>query len=172
MPSLLSRFLGKKKNTDPSLLLDGEKYEAVPKTPSPSAPTFPEALRRSMSPTFPSKTKSKDQADKGLGIRRKQASTPATTAKANEELPMLSLSLPDTKLDEKKSQGLGTVFSDITDGPPRLDDEVLGAKRLTPIETLDLVQKTSEVISEQGEWIFFACRLCLIVRGQLWGRLV
>ena len=67
MPSLLSRFLGK--NTDPSPL-DGEKYEAVPKTPPPSAPTFPESLRRSMSPTFPSKTKSKDQADKGLGDLR------------------------------------------------------------------------------------------------------
>jgi hypothetical protein len=153
MPSLLSRFLGKRKNADPNPLLDGEKYEAVPKTPSPSAPTFPESLQRTISPSSPPKTKSKDQSDKGLGIniRRKQASSPPVEAKANAKLPLLSLSLPDTKLSEKKSQDLGVVFAGIADGPPRLDDEVLGAKRLTPTETSTLVQKTSEVISERGE---------------------
>ena len=66
---------------------------------------------------------------------------------------MLSLNLPDTKLEEKRLQGLGVVFEGITDGPPRLDDEVLGTKRLTPAETLTLVQKTSEVICERGEWV-------------------
>ena len=147
MPFILSRFLGKKKNADPNPLLDGEKYEAVPKTPSPSAATFPEPLQRSKSPSSPSKAK--------INVRRKQASSSTPPeVKAKETLPLLSLSLPDTKLEEKKSQGLGVVFAGINDDDlQRLDDEILGARRLTTTETLSLVQKTSEVISERGEWL-------------------
>ena len=151
MPSLLSRFLGKKKNADPTSLLDGEKYEAVPKTPSPSAATFPESAQRPMSPL---KVKTKEQSERTIGIpiRRKQApSSSPTESKVKEKLPILSLNLPDPKLEEKKLQGLGVVFEGITDGPLRLDDEVLGVKRLNATETLTLVQKTSEVICERGE---------------------
>ncbi|KAF8591780.1 hypothetical protein K439DRAFT_1626783 [Ramaria rubella] len=148
MPSILSRILGKKKNPDPAPLLDGEKYEAVPKTPSPSAPAFAETAQR---PKSPLKVRSREsEKAHGLGIRRKPASTDGPAKPQISAAPILSLSLPDPKFEEKKTQGLGVVFEGITDGPPRLDDEVLGSKRLTPAETLSLVQKTSEVISDRG----------------------
>lgn len=153
MPSILSRLLGKKKHADPSPLLDGEKYEVVvPKTPSPSVPTFPDSVQRVMSSP---KGKTKEQSDRsfGLPMRRKQPpSGVPTEPKVKEKLPMLSLHLPDPRPEEKRLQGLGVVFAGMTDGPLKLDDEVLGTKRLTAAETLTLVQKTSEVICERGEW--------------------
>lgn len=146
MPSIFSRLLGKRKHAERTSLLDGEKYEVVPKSTS-----------RADSTQRP-KIKLKEQMVKGQSThglwKRSSSSVPRLyEQKLAESVPILSLSLPEPKGEEKKSQGLGVVFEGITDGPMKQDDEALGEKRLTPSETLVLVQKTSEVICERGECI-------------------
>ena len=131
MPSLFSRLLGKKKQPDSSLL-GGEKYENV-QPPSPP----PDKLSSS-----PPKGKENGKARRKPAIATEQKSTAP---------PALELTLPDTKFaEEKKTAGLGVVFEGITDGSPLLDEETIGKRRLSPEQTLYLVKKTSEVISERG----------------------
>lgn len=62
----------------------------------------------------------------------------------------MSLNLPSNK-DESGSgsRALGVVFEGDTSGPV-LSEEVVGAKRLSPEETLLLVKACSQVITERG----------------------
>lgn len=139
MPSLLSRFFGKKKSAEPSDLLGGEKFEAVEQPSSPSAQAF--TVERPQSPA---------KEGKGFGIRRKPVPSPTGKQKRDESAPTLSLTLSDTKLEEKKSQGLGIAFEDITNPPLLLNKDALISRMLTPAEALCLIQKTADSISERG----------------------
>jgi hypothetical protein len=149
MPSFLSKVFGRKKgdekdsatprstkhSSDPSLL-EG-KFEAIPSTISPSTPKFPE------DPHASEKGKGKE-GDKGgpFGLLRSksrpQPSSPTIDA------PHLTLRLPGTI--DKNGDSLATSFN------PRVDetDGSILTRRLTPAETLLLIEACSKAITERG----------------------
>lgn len=147
MPSFLSKVFGRKKGddkesttpvrrtSDPSLL-EG-KFEAVPSTLSPSSPQFPEDVHAS--------EKGKDkEGDKGrpFGLLRSkskpQPSSPTTDA------PHLTLRLPGTI--GKNGDSLVSTFNPQTDDA---EDSSL-TRRLTPEETLSLIEACSKAIVDRG----------------------
>ena len=149
MPSFLSKVFGRKKSDDKesttirsvkrisdASLLEG-KFEAVPSTISPSALRFPEDVLAS--------EKGKDrEGDKSrpFGLSkpkpRLQPSSPITDA------PHLTLRLPGTI--DKNDDSLVTSLS------PQADesDDSISTRRLTPPETLLLIQACSKAITERG----------------------
>lgn len=139
MPSFLSKVFGRKKgdekdstprsvrrSSDPSLL-EG-KFEAVPSTISPSSPKFPEDVH----------------GDKGrpFGLLRSrskpQPSCPTTDA------PHLTLRLPGT-IDKN-----GDSFVASFDPEAAKSDDSIWTRRLTPEETLSLIEACSKAITERG----------------------
>ena len=154
MPSFLSKVFGRKKGdekdsatprstkriSDPSLL-EG-KFEAVPSTISPSTPKFPEGTHAS--------DKGKDkEGDKGgpFGLLRSkskpQPSSPTTTG-TTTDTPHLTLRLPATI--DKNGGSFDASFN------PQADesDDSISTRRLTPLETLVLIQACSKAITERG----------------------
>ena len=149
MPSFLSKVFGRRKGdekeratlrsvkhgSNPSLF--ESKFEAIPSTTSSLSPRFPEDARAS--------EKGKDkEGDKGgpLGLLRSkskpQVSSPTTDA------PHLTLRLPGTI--DKNGKPLVSSFNSQAD---EADDSIL-TRRLSPAETLSLVDACSKAITERG----------------------
>lgn len=148
MPSFLSKVFGRKKDdkesprspgrvSDPDLL-DG-KFESV----SPSATKFPEVVN------------GKDQAgqlkekDASFTLFRAKSPTASPTEKRKAEVPHLSLNLHDP-LDDPASRTLGAVFGTDLNVQVVLSDSTIDNRRLSPLETLALVQACSQVITARG----------------------
>ena len=148
MPSFLSKVFGRKKSddkdsatsrsvrrtSDPSLL-EG-KFEAVPSTLSPTSPKFSEGLRAS------EKGKDKD-GDRGRQFPLKSKSKPPPSSPANDA-PHLTLRLPGTA--DNNEDSLAASFSPLV-------NETHGSnltRRLTPVETLSLIEACSKAITERG----------------------
>jgi len=146
MPSFLSKVFGRKKGddggsttsrsakrtSDPSLL-EG-KFEAIPSTISPSAPKFPEDVHTS------DKGKDKEgDVQFGLKSRSKLQSSSTTT-----DAPHLTLRLPGTI--DKNGNSLATPFNPQTGET----GDSISTRRLTPAETLLLIEACSKAITERG----------------------
>lgn len=144
MPSFLSKVFGRKKDDKDSPrrvadtgLLDG-KFEAV----SPSATKFPEVANERQ-------TRHKEKESPFNVFRSKsRPSSPESKKDRRGEVPHLSLDLPGLR-DEEASRELGLVF----DADPEsqvLSEDVIGRRRLSPLETLVLVRACSEAIIARG----------------------
>jgi hypothetical protein len=72
--------------------------------------------------------------------------------------PLLSLSLPEPKLDEE-TKSSGIVFETATEGPA-VDEQAIKEKSLSPTETLALVQPCSTVILERGTLSLLTPKAC------------
>ena len=149
MPSFLSKVFGRKKEdvveaptspkghkSNPSLL-EG-KFEAVVTPASPTAINFAEAQGQS---------KDKEGGFALFKTKSRPSNLPLSPTKQAEELPTLSLNLPGQK-EENGTRALGVVFEG--DRHVALDDSAIGAKRLSPVETLALVRACSQAITERG----------------------
>lgn len=150
MPSFLNKVFGYKKNDDKeaarptreasdSTLLDG-KYEAIPPILSPLASTFAEGQ--------PTTDPDRDVGfslfkPKSRGVFQKSAQ------KHPEALPYLTLQLPGPK-ENPDSRALGVVFEADPDSQTVLDDAVIAAKRLNPLEALILIRACAQAITERG----------------------
>lgn len=146
MPSFFSKLLGKKKHSDNSGLLDGERYEAIP-ADVPSPPSSGPVLEN-IPPTKSSSHKSKSHG-LGLHLKRRAQSPPPPPPPEQEPIapPHLSLDLPSSQAEEKQPADLNLGLGNET---LTFSEAILRQKRLTPAETLYLVQKTSEIIQERG----------------------
>lgn len=145
MPSFLSKVFGRKKgddkesvtprsvrrSSDPSLL-EG-KFEAVPPTVSPSTPKFPEDASE--------KGKEGDKARQFGLLKSKSRPRPSSPT---IDAPHLTLRLPGTI--GKNEDSLVPSFN------PQADetDESSLTRRLTPEETLSLIEACSKAIVERG----------------------
>ena len=148
MPSFLNKVFGYKKYDDKeaarparepsdSSLLDG-KYEAILPI-SPSASTFPQAQ--------PAK-----DSDRDIGFslfRPKTRGVSQKPAKHPDDIPHLTLQLPGPK-ENSDSRPLGVVFDADPDSEILLDDAVIAAKRLSPLEALVLIRACAQAITERG----------------------
>ncbi|KAH0834127.1 hypothetical protein J3R83DRAFT_11417 [Lanmaoa asiatica] len=150
MPSFLNKVFGYKKNDDKeaahptrgvsdNALLDG-KYEAILPILSPTAPTFTEAQ--------PTKDLDRDAGfsvfrPKSRGVFQKLAQ------KHPQAVPHLTLQLPGPK-EKLDSRPLGVVFEADPDSQTVLDDAVIAAKRLNPLEALILIRACAQAITERG----------------------
>lgn len=149
MPSFLSKVFGRKKGDDkdstthPSVrrtsdpsLLEG-KFEAVPSTISPSTPKFPEDVHAS------EKGKNKDD-DKGRPFGLLRSKSKPQPSSPTIDAPHLTLRLPGTI--DKNEDSLAASFNhqaDETDGSSL-------TRRLTPEESLSLIEACSKAIVERG----------------------
>ena len=148
MPSFLSKVFGRKKGddkdsttprsvkrtSDPSLL-EG-KFEAVPSTISPSTPKFSEDIHA----TEKGKDREGDKSRQFGLLRSKSKPQPSPTTDA----PHLTLRLPGTT--DKDEDSLAASFHPQADAT---DDSSL-TRRLTPGETLSLIEACSKAITERG----------------------
>lgn len=153
MPSFLTKVFGRKKDeketasptthpkrlSHPSLL-EG-KYETVSPSISPSATYFPDASSKQHAPVkegpmslFRTRSRVPDQPRPGSGN-----SNPA---------PHLTLNLPVPK--EEKSRALGVVFEADPENISSLSEEVIGERRLSPLEALLLAKACSTAIIHRG----------------------
>lgn len=150
MPSFLSKVFGRKKSedrdsatprsarrsSDPSLL-EG-KFEAIPSNLSPSSPKSLEDVHAS--------EKGKDkEGDKGrqFGLL-KSKSKPQQPSSPTTDAPHLTLRLPGTT--EKNGDSFVASFNPQAD---ESDNSIL-TRRLTPEETLSLIEACSKAITERG----------------------
>ena len=145
MPSFLAKVFGRKKgdekesatprsakrSSDPSLL-EG-KFEAIPSTVSPSSPKFPDDPHAS--------EKGKDKSGPFGLLRSKSKPHPSSPT---SDAPHLTLRLPGTV--NKNDDSLVASFNPQADG---MDDSIL-TRRLTPAETLLLIDACSKAITERG----------------------
>ena len=153
MPSFLTKVFGRKKDekdiasTPPNTkrlsqpsLLEG-KYEAVSPSVSPSAQHFPDAPTTQPAPV----------KESPLALFRSRSRTLDKQQPSNASsvpVPHLTLNLPVPK--EEKSRALGVVFEADPESSSLLTDEVIGDRRLSPLETLLLVKACSSAIVERG----------------------
>ncbi|KAG1767352.1 hypothetical protein EV702DRAFT_752982 [Suillus placidus] len=148
MPSFLNKVFGRKTSDDRDQakpfqdsndngLLDG-KYEAV----SPLNFTAPIITSLSKAQT------GKDHAGFSLFRPKSRFVSPHSSFKRTENLPQLSLHLPSLK-DNAESLELG-VFEVDPESQRILDDSVIGAKLLNPLEALILVRACAQTITERG----------------------
>ena len=152
MPSFLSKVLGRKKGDDndsqkrrsSANLLDGP-FEDVSPSVSPSMATFPE----SQAEDIRGRESANTVKAKGLfrSKSRSRARSPPVRRSSEPEIPHLSLSLNPTR-DYK---GLDALFEVDPDASITLSDVVLGKKRLSPEETLALIQACARAIVERGK---------------------
>lgn len=155
MPSFLNKVFGYKKHDDKeaarptreasdSSLLDG-KYEAI--VVSPTGSTFTEAQQ------------SKDP-DREVGFSLFKPKTRGVSQKSaqrhSEDVPHLTLQLPGPK-QNSDSRSLGVVFEADPDSQIVLDDAVIAAKRLNPLEALILVRACAQAITERGMFFHRSC---------------
>lgn len=153
MPSFLTKVFGRKKDeketasptTQPKRLshpslLEG-KYEAVSPSISPSATHFTDVSSQQHAPAkesplslFRSRSRVPDQS-------RPSTVTPRPA-------PHLTLNLPVPK--EEKSRALGVVFEADPENISSLSEEIIGERRLNPLEGLLLVKACSTAIIDRG----------------------
>jgi hypothetical protein len=131
MPSFLSKVFGRGKKHD-------EKSRDAPS--SPLGGKF-EAVR--LSPGPPSLNENGDKSANG-----KEKTSPTREMKLTEA-PLLSLNLSGIQ-DASSSQPSSAVFDADPDSRVLLPDSVIGAKRLSPSETLALVKTCGQAITERG----------------------
>ncbi|KAI0078406.1 hypothetical protein K474DRAFT_1674112 [Panus rudis PR-1116 ss-1] len=127
-------------------LLDG-KYEAVSPNVSPSATHFPGEFKDS-------KEKEKDT---GFSLFRPKSRSVATSppesprSPTSAHTPLLTLNLPETGArDWQKDAALGVVFESDVDESVVLSDAVIAKRRLSPQETVALVDACSRAIVDRG----------------------
>ena len=153
MPSFLNKVFGYKKHDDKeaarptrepsdSTLLDG-KYEAIDPVRSPTSSTFAATLQ----------TKDSDR-DAGFSFFRPKNRGQKSAQKRPENLPQLTLHLPGPK-ENSDPRALGVVFEADPDSQIVLDDAVIAAKRLSPLEALILIRACSQAITEHGRVLYF-----------------
>ncbi|OJT04901.1 Zonadhesin [Trametes pubescens] len=154
MASFLSKVFPRKKEKDAnkrasvSSLLEG-KFEAVSPTVSPSAAKFEEDAQKTKE-RGRSKEKEKEK-DAGFSLFRTKSrplSPAPDTPKTVLETPRLTLNLPVPK--EERSRALGVVFEGDPDDRAALPDNVIGERRLNPLEALLLVKACSSAIIANG----------------------
>jgi hypothetical protein len=153
MPSFLNKVFGRKKSvgkdhvrtsnriSDPSLL-EG-KFEAVPPNVSPSATRFAEAAAAALE-------KAKEKEPGGFALFRPKSraqSPPPRPSKPPVDVPRLTLNLPLSK--DEQSRALGDVFEAETTAHV-LPDQKVNEYRLTPVETLTLINACTKAITERG----------------------
>ncbi|KAF9221788.1 hypothetical protein BS17DRAFT_757214 [Gyrodon lividus] len=148
MPSFLNKVFGYKKGDDKdashsshdareardNVLLDG-KYEAISPLLSPSAVAFADGQAN------------KDKREVGFSLFRPKSRVRAQ--KHQHDVPQLSLHLPGPK-ENSDSRALGIVFEADPQSQMVLDDAVIGAKALNPLEALILVRVCAQAIAERG----------------------
>ncbi|KAI0830049.1 hypothetical protein BC628DRAFT_1336821 [Trametes gibbosa] len=154
MASFLSKVFPRKKEKDTnkrasvSSLLEG-KFEAVSPTVSPSAAKFEEAAQK---PVERGRDKEKDkEKDTGFSLfrpRTRPLSPLPDTRQTVNNVPRLTLNLPVPK--EERSRALGVVFEGDPDATATLPDNVIGERRLNPLEALLLVKACSTAIIANG----------------------
>ena len=76
------------------------------------------------------------------------------------DAPHLTLNLPVPK--EQRSRALGVVFEADPNDIATLPDDVIGAKRLSPLEALLLVKACSSAIVNHGGTCFSAFHLVYV----------
>ena len=128
-------------------LLEG-RFEAVSPSVSPTAEKYGELNQSPGKKDGKEKEKEKERGAGGL-FRPKSRTMSGSDAslRKTEEAPQLKLdlSLPSPKLDTKK-RNLSIVY----EGDAVLDDEVIGEKRLSPVEALKLMRACSNVLTSRG----------------------
>lgn len=148
MPSFLSKVFGRKRQDGKeastgrpsySTLLDG-KFEAISPNVSPSAANFPDGIY--------AKEKDKDKDATFTLFRSKSRQTTAEGTSSKSAAPHLTLDLSGSKT-AATSPALDVVFDSDSNG--LLSDSFIGERRLTPAETLKLVQACSQAITARGQ---------------------
>lgn len=162
MPSFLSKVFGRKKQDDnqelappdrtsAASLLDG-RFEAVSPTVSEAPQTPVDAA--------PEKEKEKEKEKEAGGggfslLNRSKSSSGRDALKSRSSpAPHLTLNLSVPKSD---TQTLAIPFG--SSPHVQLSDEAIGARRLSPTETLSLVKACTHAIIARGQWL-----TCLSIR--------
>lgn len=150
MPSFFSKVFSRKgqdkeasgttKRTSVASLLEG-KFEAI------SPPASPEASKFAQTAQQP-KEKGKDAGFPLFKARSRPTSPPPDIAKSQVPPPRLTLNLPVPK--EERSRALGVVFEGDPNDTSTLPDNIIGERRLNPLETLLLVKACSTAVVERG----------------------
>ncbi|KIK98383.1 hypothetical protein PAXRUDRAFT_823936 [Paxillus rubicundulus Ve08.2h10] len=150
MPSFLNKVFGYKKQDDKdasrspneashNALLDG-KYEAILPVLSSTTTAFADGQG------------SKDtEREVGFSLfkPKSRVRVQKSSQKGQRAVPQLSLHLPGPK-ENYDSRVLGVVFEADPQLLVVLDDVVIGAKRLNPLEALILVRVCSQAVAERG----------------------
>ncbi|KAI8992833.1 hypothetical protein BD414DRAFT_458132 [Trametes punicea] len=154
MAAFLSKVFPRKKEKETnkrssvSSLLEG-KFEAVSPTVSPTAAKFEENAQKQKE-RGREKEKEKDK-DAGFSLFRPKSrplSPAADARKTASDAPHLTLNLPVPK--EERSRALGVVFEADSEDRSVLPDDVIGERRLNPLEALLLVKACSSAIIANG----------------------
>lgn len=160
MAAFLSKVFPRKKDKDvsnkrnsSSSLLEG-KFEAVSPTVSPSAAHFADSGQQATQQSTErgrEKDKEKESAFSLFRPKSRPLSPPPDTRKTVYDAPHLTLNLPVPK--EERSRALGVVFEADPNDTSFLPDNVIGERRLNPLETLLLVKAcSSAIIDHAGEY--------------------
>ncbi|KAI0350934.1 hypothetical protein OH77DRAFT_1430335 [Trametes cingulata] len=156
MAAFLSKVFPRKKEKDTnkrasaSSLLEG-KFEAVSPTVSPSAAKFEEAAQKPKERGREKEKEKEKEKDSGFSLFRPKSrplSPPPDARKTASDAPHLTLNLPVPK--EERSRALGVVFEGDPDDIAVLPDNVIGERRLNPLEALLLVKACSSAIVANG----------------------
>lgn len=142
MHAFLSKIFGRKKDDkkdeetsptalSPTQLLDG-KFEAVSPTVSPSAAKFLELDQT---------TSERDNGASSAKATTRPTSVEGKSSKL-DTLPHLSLNFGETRTD-------GFLLDDEIQG---LSDNLIGERRLNPLEALLLIRSCSQAITAHGAW--------------------
>lgn len=132
----------KRAPSNPSLL-DG-KFEVVPDKLPPSASASGFTTEASTVRGSKANGKGKEEGSR-FRAGRSRPSTVLSNVQDKVEPPLLSLNLPGSSKAE--------MFQNGSEGQSVLDDVAIGAKRLSPSDTLVLINACSQVIIERGESI-------------------
>ncbi|KAI1790821.1 hypothetical protein LXA43DRAFT_1014163 [Ganoderma leucocontextum] len=153
MAAFLSKVFPRKKDKETSnkrnsasSLLEG-RFEAVSPTVSPSAAHFSDSAQQ-LKERGREKEKEKDSGFSLFRPRSRPVSPPPDTRKTAKDAPHLTLNLPVPK--EQRSRALGVVFEADPNDTSTLPDNVIGERRLTPLETLVLIKACSQAIVDHG----------------------
>lgn len=142
---------GNNKRTSVASLLEG-KFEAVSPPVCPEANTFVQTAQQP-------KEKEKDTGFSLFKVKSRPTSPPLEATKQHVPVPRLTLNLPVPK--EERSRALGVVFEGDPNDASTLPDNVIGERRLNPLETLLLVKACSAAIVERGGACPFLCSALL-----------
>jgi hypothetical protein len=147
-PATSSSFKAKTRPSVSSSLIDNQKFESISTPTSPAAAEFAERAQEKAK--SPGKDKGKESA-KGSFFRPK---SPRLSAHKKEEttkdIPQLSLNLGGLQENGNTDTSLDAALGLRNDAPNLLDWKTLGEKRLTPEETLTLVQACAHIVKARG----------------------
>ena len=160
MPSFLSKVFGRKKEDNPSAphppdvsdssLLDGH-FEAV----TPSALQFPHVENGKGEEN----EKGKQKEAGGPFALFKPKSRPASPGPPQHRAPHLSLHFSNLKEEAiARALAMGVALEQDEELEIILSDEVIGGRRLNPVEALNLVRTCSQAIIDRGTSHHITCR--------------